>query len=85
MATRYALTTIDNPYDPFDDFREWLEYDRASGYLTHSYLARIVIYSDDLSEADQSAAVAQAIDQIIEEHGDTFYKKLSRDFADTAP
>lgn len=84
MATRYALTTVDNPYNPFDQFKEWLEWDRASGYDTPNYLGRIVITSDELSEADQDDAVSQAIDEILEEHGDTFYKKLSRDDADSS-
>ena len=80
MAMRHALTTVDNPYDPFDEFREWLEWDRRLGYDTPNYLGRIVVYSDELSEADQSDAVSQGIDEILEEHGDTFYKKVSRDF-----
>lgn len=80
MATRYALTTVDNPYDPFDEFIEWLEWDRASGYDTPSYMGRIVVYSSDLSEADQAQAVSDGIDQILEEHGYTFYKKVSKDF-----
>lgn len=80
MAMRHALTTVDNPYDPFNEFIEWMEWDRRLGYDTPSYLGRIVVYSDELSEADQSDAVSQAIDEILEEHGNTFYKKVSRDF-----
>lgn len=76
---RHALTTVDNPYDPFDDFDQWFEWDRSCGYDTPSYLGRIVVYSDELSQADQADAVSQAIDEILEEHGDTFYRKLSRE------
>lgn len=79
MVTQHRLTTVDNPYDPFDEFDEWYEYDRASGYDTPSYLGRVVIYSDDLSDADQAAAVSDAIDEILMEHGDTLYRKVSRD------
>lgn len=79
MATRYALTTVDNPFDPFSQFQAWMEYDRAAGYDTPSYLGRIVITSEHLSDADQADAVSQAIDEILSEHGDTFYKKMSRD------
>jgi hypothetical protein len=82
MTMRHALTTVDNPYDPFLRFREWLEYDRASGYDTPNYLGRVVITSDDLSDADQAEAVSIAIDEILSEHGDTLYKKVSRDDAD---
>lgn len=79
MAVRYALTTIDNPYDPIDQFDEWYEYDRVSGYDTPSYLGRIVLYSDELSDADQAEAVSRAIDEILEEHGDSLYKKIVRE------
>lgn len=85
MVLRYALTTVDNPYDPFDQFDEWLEYDRSSGYDTTDYLGRIVLYSDELSENDQADAVSQAIDEIILEHGDTLYRKVSRNSDEVSP
>ena len=77
---RHALTTVDNPYDPFDEFIEWMEYDRSAGYDTPSYLGRIVVTSDELSDADQADAVSDGIDQILEEHGNTLYVKVSRDY-----
>ena len=79
MVLRHALTTVDNPYDPFDEFDQWFEWDRSCGYDTPSYLGRIVIYSDQLSESMQAQAVSDGIDEILEEHGDTFYKKVSRE------
>ena len=82
MATRHALTTVDNPYNPFDEFVEWIEWDRSCGYNTSDYLGRIVISSEDLPEPLQSEAVSDAIDEILREHGDTFYKKLSREDAE---
>lgn len=81
MAMRHALTTTDNPFDPFDEFNAWLAWDLSYGYCTSDYLGRIVIYSDDLSDADQQQAVSDAIDEIVAEHGDGIYKKISRDFA----
>lgn len=80
MSIRYALTTVDNPFNPFDQFDEWLEWDRSAGYNTSDYLGRIVMYSDDLSLADQAEAVSDAIDQIIEQHGESLYKKVSQKF-----
>ena len=81
MVMQHALTTTDNPFDPFDEFKEWLEWDRQLGYDTPNYLARIVIYSDELSEADRAQAVSDAIDEILSEHGTELYKKVSRDLA----
>lgn len=61
----YALTTIDNPYNPFTHYEQWLSYDVAHGYNTCGYLARIAKTSDDLSDVDESIAIDNAIDEII--------------------
>ena len=46
-----ALTTFDNPYDPFDDFTSWFLFDVQKGYNSCAYLARIAKISDELSLA----------------------------------
>ena len=33
------LTTIDNPYDPFEEFDDWRSYDEREGHYTLAYLA----------------------------------------------
>jgi hypothetical protein len=73
------LTTIDNPYDPFDHYDEWSAYDERMGYHTPSFLARVVITSDELSELDQNLAVEDAIDEIIKENVSGLYKKVTRE------
>lgn len=72
----HMLTTIDNPFNPHTHFDEWYQFDRAAGYDTASYLARIVKTSDDLSEADQDLALEQAIDEIIKENVLGIYTKV---------
>jgi len=64
----YALTTIDNPYNPFTQFDEWLSFDTQRGYNTCGYLARIAKTSHDLSEEDQALAILIAIDEIVKEN-----------------
>lgn len=76
MTTLHMLTTIDNPYDPFTEFDEWLRYDESSGYFTTQYLARITRSSSDLSEADQDVAMELAIDEICLENVNGMYKKV---------
>jgi len=60
------LTTTDNPFSPFDEFEAWFAYDVRSGYHTPSYLARVLVSSTELSQADQALAMEEAIDRIEE-------------------
>lgn len=78
-ATEYMLTTIDNPFNPFTEWDEWFTFDSSKGYHTPSFLARIVMISDDLSEADQALSVQVAIDEIVQENVLGLYKKVSRE------
>ena len=75
---RSMLTTVDNPFDPFDNFREWFAYDVAAGYNTVSLLARLTFTSEELSEADQNVANEIAIDEIVSENVLGLYRKVSR-------
>ena len=59
------LTTIDNPYSPFDQFEDWLMFDIQKGYNSCERLGRIVKLEDDMSEVEKKKAVDQAIDDII--------------------
>lgn len=72
------LTTIDNPYNPFTEFKEWLMYDESNGYFTNELLARVASYSNELSEADQDRAVEIAINEIIKEDPTLIYKKVEQ-------
>lgn len=72
----HMLTTTDNPFNPFTQFDEWRAYDERLGYYTLSYLARIVKTSDDLSDADQSLAIEQAIDEIVDMNILGVYRKV---------
>ena len=47
-----ALTTVDNPYDPFTQPEAWYRFDEDKGYHSCSYLARIARTSDQLSDAE---------------------------------
>ena len=75
--TVHMLTTIDNPYNPWTHYDEWFAWDAQAGYHTPGYLARIVRSSDELSEEDQSLAIEQAIDEIIEENVLGIYKRVA--------
>jgi hypothetical protein len=74
--TVHMLTTSDNPFNPFTQFDDWFSFDRLAGYNTPSYLARVVITSDELSDVDQSEAIELAIDEIIKENVNGMYLKV---------
>lgn len=72
------LTTIDNPYDPFDQFDLWFMFDVEKGYNTCGYLARIAKITDDMSEKEEDIEIERAIDEIILYNPLHIYKKLKR-------
>ena len=74
----YMLTTVDNPFDPFTMFDEWLTYDTQMGYNTAAFLDRIAIVSSELSEPDQQLAIQNAIDEIVEENVSGMWRKVRR-------
>lgn len=76
---QHMLTTIDNPYDPFTQYDEWLSWDEQSGYFSNALLSRIAITSDELSETDQEVAIENAIDEIIRENLSGMHKKVSKE------
>ena len=76
--SKVMLTTIDNPFNPFDDFTSWFMYDVESGYNTCGYLARIAKTSDQLTEKENDEEIERAIDEIILHDFMNVYVKLKR-------
>ena len=76
--SKVMLTTIDNPFNPFDDFISWFMYDVESGYNTCGYLARIAKTSDQLTEKENDEEIERAIDEIIEHDFMNIYVKLKK-------
>lgn len=73
---RIALTTSDNPFDPFDDFDRWFRFDESKGYMSSGLVARVADVSDELSEGDRNRAIEEAINFIVEVNPTSNYKKL---------
>lgn len=80
---RSMLTTVDNPYDPFDQFEAWYTWDFNAGYHTPSFLARVDKSSESLTENMQTIEMNRAIDEILKENVLGLYKKVSREIEDT--
>ena len=75
---QYALTTFDNPYDPFEDYAHWFLFDVEHGYNSSSYLARIARVSDQFTEKETNEEIERAIDEIIKYDFMNIYKKVKR-------
>lgn len=73
------LSLTSNPYDPFDEYDLWLNFDHHEGFDTAGLLARALSTSDALSQPDQDLAVELAIDSIVENPSfGGMYKKVTR-------
>ena len=75
---KVALTTFDNPYDPFKEFDSWLLYDSEKGYNSCGYLGRIARTSDSLTDEENEEEIERAIDEIIKYDFLNIYKKVKR-------
>lgn len=61
-----AITTIDNPYDPFDQYELWREFDEEKGYYSNQLLDRVMpIVSSDFPDEFLDELTEQAIDDIM--------------------
>ena len=73
-----AITTLDNPFDPIDEFDDWYRFDTDKGYNTCAYLDRIALTSESLSEQENLNEIERAIDEIIKFDFENKYKKVKK-------
>lgn len=73
-----ALTTFDNPYDPFKQFTEWYLFDVEKGYDTCSHMARLANLTDDMTQKEINDENERVIDKLIEYDFMNIYKKIWR-------
>lgn len=73
-----AITTIDNPFDPIDEFDAWYRYDCDKGYYSSQYLARLTHTSDSLSDVEYAQEVERCVDKIVEYDPLGIYRKVTK-------
>lgn len=78
MNKKCRLTTIDNPFDPFEQFTSWFLFDVEKGYNSCSYLARIARTSDQFTDEENDREIERAIDEIIKYDFMNIYKKVTQ-------
>ena len=84
MSNNCMLTTIDNPFDPFEQFTSWFLFDVEKGYNSCSRLARIAHFTDEMTQKEQDEENERAIDEIIEYDIMNIYKKVTKNLKQTA-
>lgn len=62
---RCALSTNDNPFNPFDQFHDWYRYDMLAGYDSSAVLARVARVSNHFTEKENELEKERAIDRIV--------------------
>lgn len=72
------LTTVDNPYDPKDQFDQWYQYDTDKGYNSCGLLDRIAMTSPAMSDQENAAEIERAIDEIVRFDPLNVYMKVVR-------
>lgn len=65
MAKEVRITTVDNPYDPFTEWEDWLMFDIQQGYGTCERLASIAPTSEQLSDQENFEIVEEAIEELM--------------------
>lgn len=78
MANDCMITTFDNPFDPFEQFRNWFLFDSEKGYNTCSHLARIMNISPDMSQDELDIEMERAIDFMVKTDLFNIYKKITK-------
>ena len=76
MAKQFALTTIDNPFNPFDDYKSWLSFDKEHHYDSSERLMRIAQITDEMSMVEIEKEIERAIDEIIKYDILNIYQKV---------
>ena len=77
------LTTIDNPFDPFEQFTSWMLFDKEKGYDSSERLMRIANISDDMTQKEVDDEIERAIDEIIKYDFMNIYVKVKKELKQT--
>ena len=77
------LTTIDNPFDPFEQFTSWLLFDKEKGYNSSERLMRIANISDDMTQKEVDEEIERTIDEIIKYDFMNIYVKVKKELKQT--
>lgn len=75
------LSTVDNPYNPYSNWKEWYAYDTEHGYFCCSYLARVFesLNLSYLNDEQKAKAIQKAIHFLVSQDKTGLYCKVYKD------
>ena len=76
MAKAVYLTTVDNPWSPFDNFDEWYVFDVSNGYDCLGQTERVANLTDDMTSKEQDICWEEAINTIIKDDPTGIYTSV---------
>ena len=82
MSRRVALSTSDNPFNPFENFHDWFAFDEVNGYHSCAYLARLFNSYNEMSEQTYIDEMEKAIDSIVDLNLTGNYIKVVKEVPD---
>ena len=79
LIIKSMLTTFDNPWNPFDNFDEWYQFDCDHRYDSCGLLARAMeTVPDDLVPSEAVKVTESAIDEIVKNDVLNRYTKVQK-------
>lgn len=76
---KVSITTIDNPFDPIDDFDNWFLFDVEKGYYSCNKIARLIEEFDGMTQVEEDQQLEKAIDRLIQIDPLDIYKKVVKE------
>ena len=76
MERKYALTTVDNPYDRNENFEMWFLWDVNHGYNTVDLEIQQANLTYDMTEDEENEAIDNAINKIMSNALFSIYKRI---------
>ena len=71
------LTTIDNPFNPFEQLEAWRMYDIEKQHFTCERLARMTRISPEMSQSEIDQEIDRAMDEIIKYDPEDIFIKIT--------
>ena len=76
MNDRHMLTTLDNPFDPFNEFTSWYMFDCEKGHNTSSRIARLAQIDSEMSQKEVDDEMERVVNFIYDHDDEGKYVKV---------